>query len=86
MFRKIRKARAGYLRLLRQAKFPGHSWWVEEVGVFPRCEIRGCQDEAVVHGRNHEDGRWVYMCYRHYSEVGVGLGPSQGLVLVLSPR
>jgi hypothetical protein len=77
-----KRAAVEYLQLLAEAKSPGHAWWVEEVTVLPRCEMRGCKSTAIVHGRNRKDGKWVYMCTKHHLAVGVGLGPSQGLVLV----
>jgi len=51
--------------------------------VTEKCDF--CQDEgevqrAVIDGKTR-DGRWAFMCFRHYAQHGVGLGTGKGQII-----
>jgi hypothetical protein len=55
---------------------------IARVSKIPRCDIRGCSNDAGYDGKTNL-GPWAYMCEKHFKELGIGLGTGKGQKLVV---
>lgn len=46
----------------------------------PKCDF--CDCPAIYDGKT-EEGRWAYMCDKHFAVYGIGLGDGKGQILMV---
>jgi hypothetical protein len=68
--------------LIERARKEGWAGYAMVVSELPKCDAMGCGETAVVRGAT-DCAIWANMCIRHYREIGLGIGPEIGQVLVL---
>jgi hypothetical protein len=69
-------------RLIERARKEGWIGYGMIVSELPKCDVIGCDKAAIVSGATN-CGIWANMCTKHFREVGLGIGPERGQVLVL---
>jgi hypothetical protein len=68
--------------LVERARREGWAGYAMVVSELPKCDVIGCEETAVVRGAT-DCAIWANMCIRHYREIGLGIGPKLGQVLIL---
>jgi hypothetical protein len=68
--------------LIERAREQGWAGYAMIVNELPKCDAIGCGETAAVRGAT-DCAIWANMCIRHYREIGLGIGPERGQVLVL---